>query len=82
MYDAAGQNKWFVTPLAVDVTVEAPPSIMETFNSATFELRAFVDVSGIFLRKAVLPVWAESVSGDFRIVKVEPSTVTVSAVGE
>ena len=82
VYGAAGQAKWVVDQPTVDVTVEAPPSIMETLNLATFQLKTFVDVSGIFLRKAVLPVWVEPVSDDFKIVKVEPPTVTVSAVGE
>ena len=29
-----------------------------------------------------LPVWATSVSDDFRVVKVEPSTATVSVLEE
>jgi len=82
VHGAAGQAKWAVHPPTADVTIEAPPSVMETFDLSAFQPRAFVDVSGIFLRKAVLPVWTEPVSGDFKIVKVEPSTATVSAVGE
>jgi len=80
--DGAGEKTWIVEPSVVNVTIEAAPSVMETFNLATFQLKAFVDVSGIFINKAVLPVWAVPVSNDFKIVRVEPSTVTVSAVAE
>jgi len=81
--DGAGERvEWTTEPPVVDVTVEALPSTMETLDSDTFQLRAFVDVSGIFLRRAVLPVWAKPASDDFKVVKVEPSTVTVSLVEE
>jgi YbbR domain-containing protein len=80
--DGAGEAKWTADPPVVDVTVEAPPSVMEAYNFTASQLRAFVDVSGIFLRRAVLPVWAAPASNDFRIVKVEPSTVSVGYVDE
>jgi len=76
---ADGQARWVVDPSVVHVTIEAPPSMIDTFDSE-YKLRAFVDVSGIFLRRSVLPVWATAASEDFRVVRVEPSTVTVSAL--
>jgi YbbR domain-containing protein len=75
--DGQGAEKWAAAPAIVDVTIEAPPSLMETFDSKKFEIRAFVDVSNVFLRKMTLPVRA-AVSGDFGVVKIEPSTVTVN----
>ncbi|MDR1977586.1 MAG: hypothetical protein LBQ42_02515 [Synergistaceae bacterium] len=76
------KEKWIVSPAAVDVTVEAPPSRMETFDLEAVDLKVFVDLSNIFLRKTTLPVRATFASGDFRIIKIDPPTVTVSAVGE
>jgi len=75
------QARWTVAPSVVEVTIEAPPSIIDTFDQDS-QLRAFVDVSGIFLRRAVLPVWAAVESEDFKVVRVEPSTVTVNALEE
>ena len=43
-------------------------------------LQAYVDVSNIFVDSAALPVRAEVASEDLKVVKIEPSTVTVSAV--
>ena len=80
--EGAPAGKWAVSPAAVDVTIEASPSRMETVDIESLELRVFVDVSNIFLRQAILPVRAEVVSDGFRVVKIEPSTVTVSAAGE
>jgi len=77
---ADGDARWVVHPSAVSVTIEAPPSIIDEFEPD--QLRAFVDVSGIFLNRAVLPVWAEAESEEFRVVRVEPFTVTVTALEE
>jgi YbbR domain-containing protein len=78
----AGRKKWTVEPAVVDVTIEASPSLIETFNLGTSGLEAFVDVSSIFLRRTTLPVRGTIVSEDFKIAKIEPSTVTVSATEE
>ncbi|MDR1623267.1 MAG: hypothetical protein LBS00_12950 [Synergistaceae bacterium] len=80
--DAEDMGKWLVSPAVADVTVEASPSRMETFNLEELGLRVFVDLSNIFLRKTTLPVRVTFVSDDFKIVKIDPPTVTVSAVGE
>jgi len=75
------EGRWLVTPSVVGVTIEAPPSIIEEF-APECQLRAFVDVSGIFRNRAVLPVWAEAECERFRVVRVEPFTVTVTALEE
>ena len=74
-------DSWAVNPSVVSVVIEAPPSVIDQF-AADEQLRAFVDMSGIFLRRAVLPVWAVTESEDFRVVRVEPFTVTVTALEE
>jgi len=78
---ADGEARWAVNPSVVNVTIEAPPSVIEEFDPE-HQLRAFVDVSGIFLDRAVLPVWASAEPDEFRVVRVEPFTVTVTALEE
>lgn len=77
---AEGKN-WSITPVAVNVTVEVLPSAVERLNIGNSGLKAYVDVSNIFLRTATLPVRVIS-SGDMKVIRIEPSTVTVNAVGE
>jgi YbbR domain-containing protein len=76
------EKKWNLSPATTDVTVEALPSRMDMFDPEALGLKVFVDLSDIFLRKTTLPVRAVFASGDFRVIKVDPSMVTVSAVEE
>jgi YbbR domain-containing protein len=73
-------DKWLVTPSLVDVTLEAAPSLMAAFDPKA--VAVFVDVSKIFLPSAVLPVRGAVSSDDFKIVKIDPPTVTVTEVGK
>ncbi|MDR3231254.1 MAG: hypothetical protein LBT65_07430 [Synergistaceae bacterium] len=75
-------KQWVVTPAVVDVAVEASPSEVRTLDLGTIGFRAYVDVSGIFLRSATLPVRVSFVSGDLKSVRTIPSTVTVVTAGE
>jgi YbbR domain-containing protein len=77
-----GTEKWNVIPSVVDVTLEAPPSRVANSELESLGLRAFVDVSNIFLRRTVLPVRAVVSADDFKIVRIEPSTVAVAEMGE
>lgn len=71
---------WAVSPSTVVVTLEGPLSRMADIQPGDVELQAYVDVSNIFVDSATLPVRAEVASEDLKVVKIEPSTVTVSAV--
>ncbi|MDR1049362.1 MAG: hypothetical protein LBL51_06355 [Synergistaceae bacterium] len=73
-------DKWLVNPSLVDVTLEAPPSLVTTFDPRT--VTVFVDVSNLFLSRAVLPVRGAVSSDDFKIVKIDPPTVTVTQAGK
>jgi YbbR domain-containing protein len=74
------KQRWTVKPAVVDVVIEAPPSQMETFDPEMLHFKVFVDVSNIFLPRTTLPVRTVLVSEDFKVVKIEPSTVTVDVV--
>ncbi|MDR1874055.1 MAG: hypothetical protein LBQ90_03450 [Synergistaceae bacterium] len=73
-------RKWALSPAVVNVVIEASPSEIKTLDLDTLDLKAYVDVSGIFLRSATLPVRVSLVSGDLKSVRTTPSTVTVTAV--
>ena len=70
-------RKWIVAPAVVDVVLEAPPSKMNTFDPKKLGLKVFLDTSNFFLTKGELPVQA-TVSGDFRVVEIKPSTLAVT----
>ena len=77
-----GGRKWSVEPGVVDVTLEAPPSHMADSDPESLGLKVFVDMSNIFLHRTVLPVRAVVSADDFKIVKIDPPTVTVTEVGD
>lgn len=69
---------WVSSPAAVSVAVEGRPSLIE---SANIEVKAYVDMSNIFMAPVTLPVRAEVVSSDaFRVTRVEPQNVTVNTL--
>ncbi|GHV33814.1 hypothetical protein FACS1894187_03130 [Synergistales bacterium] len=79
------QNReWHIDPPTVDVTVEAAPSVIiqaaDAQGAASLGLNVFVDMSNIFLRKALLPVRTTVSDDRFRVVDIEPSSVTVTEV--
>ncbi|MCR5347919.1 MAG: hypothetical protein K6E38_09105 [Fretibacterium sp.] len=78
--DVQGTDKrWTVSPPSVAVTLEGVPSKIGNVSGGDVGLKAWVDLSNIFVTSVILPVRAEIASGDFRVIKIEPSTVTVNA---
>lgn len=78
--EVRGSDKsWMVNPASVAVTLEGVPSKIENLSVGDVGLRAWADLSNIFMTPVVLPVRAELASDDFKVVKIEPSTVTVNA---
>ena len=72
-------KRWAVNPASVAVTLEGVPSKIENLSVEDVGLRAWADLSNIFVTPVMLPVRAELASDDFKVVKIEPSTVTVNA---
>lgn len=78
--EVRGSDKsWTVNPASVAVTLEGVPSKIENLSVGDVGLRAWADLSNIFVTPVMLPVRAELASDDFKVVKIEPSTVTVNA---
>ncbi|GHS98766.1 hypothetical protein AGMMS50276_21170 [Synergistales bacterium] len=79
------QNReWTADPPTVDVTIEAAPSVITKEQDPdlldSLGLNVFVDMSNIFLRRALLPVRAAVSDDRFRIVNIEPSSVNITEV--
>ena len=72
-------KKWAVSPSTVTVTLEGVPSKIEKVSAGDVGLRVWADLSNIFITPVMLPVRAELVSDDLKVIKMEPSTVTVNA---
>lgn len=72
-------KKWTVSPSSVTVTLEGVPSKIESVSATGVGLRAWADLSNIFVTPVMLPVRAELASDDLKVIKIEPSTVTVNA---
>ena len=76
---ASENAKYICNPSAVSVTVEGRPSLIEVFNPDEAGMKAFIDMSNIFMTPVTLPVRTEINSGDFfRVTRVEPQNVTVN----
>ena len=70
-------------PSGVSVTIEGRPSLIEAFEQDETTIKAFVDMSNIFMAPVTLPVRTEIISGDvFRVTRVEPQNVTVNSALE
>ncbi|MBQ7169480.1 MAG: hypothetical protein IJR63_06230 [Synergistaceae bacterium] len=75
----ASPEGWTVSPSSVTVTVEGRPSLIESFDPVSAGLRAYADMTNIFMSPVMLPVRTEIQSSDiFRAVRVEPQNITVS----
>ena len=76
-------DNWVSLPANVSISAEGRPSVIAglPMRAESAGIRAYVDMSSIFMWPVTLPVKAEAVSSDgVRIVRIEPSVVTVNAL--
>ena len=74
-------QNWVCSPANVSVTIEGRPSLIESFNPESADLRVYADMSNIFMAPVTLPVRTEILSGDnFRVVRVDPQNVIVNSL--
>ena len=79
--NAENPQEWTCVPANVSVTIEGKPSLIESFDAEQVSIRAYADMSNIFMAPVTLPVKAEIVSGDaFRVTRIEPQNVTVNTL--
>ncbi|MBQ4470488.1 MAG: hypothetical protein II917_10190 [Synergistaceae bacterium] len=67
-------------PSSVAVTIEGRPSLIEQLEADDLNLKAFVDMSNIFMTPVTLPVRAEILSGDqkFRVTRIDPQNAVIN----
>lgn len=74
-------RQYIASPAGVSVAVEGKPSLIEAFDAESVGLKAYVDMSNIFMTPVTLPVRTEITSGDtFRITRIDPQNITVNIV--
>ena len=71
-------HEWSIAPSSVTVTVEGRPSLIEKFDAEKAGLKAYSDITNIFMTPVTLPVKTEILSGDFRVTRTEPQNVTIT----
>ncbi len=73
---------WFANPAAVNVTIAGRPSHIAALSAdKTGAIRAYVDLSNIYMSPVSLPVKAEVLSADnLHVIRIEPQTVTVRKI--
>lgn len=72
-------QNWASNPASVAVSIEGKPSMIGNFDVEKAGLRAYVDMTNIFMTPVTLPVVTEMTSPDeFRVVRTEPQNVTVN----
>ena len=72
-------GRWRVEPATVTVTLEGPASRVEGISQETVGLRAWVDLSNIFVTPVTLPVRTELASAEFAVSGIAPATVKLTA---
>lgn len=80
--EGALHPNWNVSPQFVTITLEGLPSAINGIDAASVDITAFVNAENLFSRQVTLPVRGRTSSDAFKIIKVEPATVSVAQGGE
>ncbi|MBR2209822.1 MAG: hypothetical protein IJ859_13540 [Synergistaceae bacterium] len=78
--NANPMQNWEANPSSVSITIEGRPSLISKFSREDINIKAYVDMTNIFMTPVTLPVKAEIVSNDyaFRITKIDPQNITIN----
>lgn len=76
-------EEWECNPKTVSVTIEGKPSLIANFPEGEVIVKAYVDMTNIFMAPVTLPVRAEIISGDaFKVTRISPANVTINETEE
>ena len=72
-------QNWIASPSTVSVTIEGKPSIIANLSREDINIRAYVDMTNIFMASVNLPVKVEIISNDnnLQITKIDPQNITI-----
>ena len=73
---------WRVEPVAAEVLVKGPPSVLDELEENGPPVELFVDVTNIVSRSLRVPLQYTTASRQVKIIRVEPAHVTVFAETE
>ncbi len=73
---------WRVEPVAAEVLVKGPPSVLDELEENGPPVELFVDVTNIVSRSLRVPLQYATASRQVKIIRVEPAHVTVFAETE
>jgi len=79
--NAEPSQNWEANPPSVSVTVEGKPSLIAKLSGENIiDIKAYVDMTNIFMAPITLPVKAEILSNDygFRVTRIDPQNITIS----
>ena len=72
--------QWKVEPPAVNITVEGLPSEVNSLDEKEILIQPFVNVTNVVSRRLTVPVQVRNkTEGKLKVIKVEPSNITVIA---
>lgn len=75
-------SNWGVSPNTVTITIEGLPSVIGSSDISSVDVSAVVNAENLFTPKAVVPVRARITSDSFKIIKVDPATVSLVKLAE
>ena len=80
LQNADVSQNWEAAPSNVSITIEGRPSLIAKLSREDVDIKAYVDMTNIFMAPITLPVKAEIVSNDyaFRVTKIEPQNITIN----
>jgi YbbR domain-containing protein len=73
-------EEWALNPSAVNVTLERTAATTEPFDMQAPPFELYVDVTNVVTRRMLLPVLVRGLSGDIRLLRIDPEWVTIRAV--
>ncbi|MDD5421504.1 MAG: CdaR family protein [Synergistaceae bacterium] len=81
MTEGSVQGKeWKISPQFVKLTIQGTKSEIDALSSGAVPCDLYVDVSNIVSKQLNLPVLVKNLGSDFKVLRIEPEQVTVTAV--
>ena len=73
-------HTWEAVPSNVSLTIEGRPSVISKISSENINIKAYVDMTNIFMAPVTLPVKTEIISSDYvlKITKIDPQNITIN----
>ncbi len=71
---------WEANPPNVSITIEGRPSVISKISRENINIKAYADMTNIFMAPVTLPVKTEFVSNDYvlKVTKIEPQNITIN----